>query len=104
MSEHTEITCRSHEAANATHAYLLSQLNEDENAPSLTARVEGASLHVAYERDGEPQRDAWDKQLIGFRDGFELCQPFYKIPFDDSVRRAQADKNAVNFVNNALGI
>lgn len=104
MSEYTGITCRSHKTANALHAYLLSELSENVDVPLLTAHVEGENLHVTYERDNEPRREAWDKQLIGFRDGFELCQPLYEVPFNDSARREQAKNDAVNFVNGALGI
>lgn len=86
MPGYTEVVCRSREAANALHAYLLSQLNEDEDAPPLIACVEEVALRITYNRDSELQREAWDKQLIGFRDGFELCQSLYEVPFKDSER------------------
>lgn len=79
--QYTDITCETHQAANALHAYLTSEIKEQEEDPKISVQVDDRTLHITYGHDNEEHRNDWDKQMIGYRDAFELMWPFYSVPY-----------------------
>ena len=76
--QYTEIECTRPETANALRGYLVSEINETEEDPKISAVVEDRKLTITYGHDNEYHRHGWDNLLIGYRDAFELAWPFYK--------------------------
>lgn len=72
MPEYTDLSCNSPATAEAVKAYLdeqVGQVAQDEGHPNIAAYVHKSTLRLTY--GDEVDRQDWDMQLLGFRDGYE---------------------------------